>query len=134
MKKPDYSPAIWNFADGDFIFWTVVINRTGRKFVVRLSLGKSIIFAVKEKGIKEAHLLRPSKQNEINRWRHKYPAKYVIKAPYKLNRARCLICQDIIESFHTHDFKWCRCGKLAVDGGYAYFKRIGYPHNREELP
>ena len=39
------------------------------------------------------------------------------------NRAKCLICGDIIESVHRHDFKWCSCGNLAVDGGHDYLRR-----------
>lgn len=41
------------------------------------------------------------------------------------NSARCLHCGDEIESTHRHDFKWCRCGKLGVDGGHAYIRQIG---------
>lgn len=33
------------------------------------------------------------------------------------NAARCLVCGEIIESTHRHDFKWCPCHRLAVDGG-----------------
>ena len=29
----------------------------------------------------------------------------------------CTYCKDIIESHHRRDFKWCRCRKVAVDGG-----------------
>ena len=39
------------------------------------------------------------------------------------NRAKCLICGDIIESVYRHDFKWCSCGNLAVDGGHDYLRR-----------
>lgn len=39
------------------------------------------------------------------------------------NRIQCVHCKDIIESFHVHDFKWCKCGKVAVDGGMDYMKR-----------
>lgn len=41
------------------------------------------------------------------------------------NSARCLDCGDEVESTHRHDFKWCRCGKLGVDGGHDYIRRIG---------
>lgn len=43
----------------------------------------------------------------------------------KRNKAQCLKCNDIIESTHRHDFKWCKCGAIAVDGGTAYLKRAG---------
>jgi len=39
------------------------------------------------------------------------------------NRAKCLICGDILESFHVHDFKSCSCGNISVDGGLQYIKR-----------
>jgi len=39
------------------------------------------------------------------------------------NRIQCTHCKDIIESTYTHDFKWCSCGKVAVDGGKQYLKR-----------
>lgn len=40
------------------------------------------------------------------------------------NRARCLLCGDVIESVRTHDFVRCSCGALAVDGGTAYVRRV----------
>ncbi len=39
------------------------------------------------------------------------------------NKAQCKICLDIIESMHRHDFKWCRCGQIYVDGGKSYIRR-----------
>lgn len=42
---------------------------------------------------------------------------------YLSNRAKCLICGEIIESTHRHDFKWCSCRNVAVDGGLDYLKR-----------
>lgn len=41
------------------------------------------------------------------------------------NRIRCRLCGDIIESMHRHDFRWCSCGAVAVDGGTDYAKRVG---------
>jgi hypothetical protein len=41
----------------------------------------------------------------------------------KRNRIQCKHCNDIIESFYTHDFKYCRCGKVASDGGLEYAQR-----------
>jgi len=40
------------------------------------------------------------------------------------NRIKCRSCGDIIESTHRHDFKWCSCRKVAVDGGLDYPKRL----------
>lgn len=39
------------------------------------------------------------------------------------NKAQCKLCGDVIESKHGHDFKWCKCGEIAVDGGKRYLKR-----------
>ncbi len=41
----------------------------------------------------------------------------------KKNCAKCLVCGDVVESKHCHDFRWCKCGNMAVDGGLAYLKR-----------
>ncbi len=35
------------------------------------------------------------------------------------NRAKCKLCNDIIESFHSTDTVHCSCGKLFVWGGSA---------------
>ena len=40
------------------------------------------------------------------------------------NSIKCLVCEDEIESVHRHDFKWCKCGRVAVDGGKAYLRRL----------
>ena len=50
-----------------------------------------------------------------------------------VNKAQCSICGDIIQSNHRHDFKWCSCGTIAVDGGTAYLKRCGELNNYVEL-
>ena len=39
------------------------------------------------------------------------------------NRIKCNLCGDIIESEDGHDFKWCKCGTVAVDGGKEYLHR-----------
>lgn len=56
----------------------------------------------------------------------------------KRNRIKCKHCDDIIESFSVYDFKYCKCGKVFVDGGRKYL-RHGYPDGKpedhyEELP
>ena len=40
------------------------------------------------------------------------------------NVIKCNHCGDIIESKHTHDFKFCKCGIVAVDGGLSYERRL----------
>lgn len=49
------------------------------------------------------------------------------------NRIKCKHCGDIIESISIHDFKFCSCGKVAIDGGHSYLKRSGSPNDWEEL-
>lgn len=39
------------------------------------------------------------------------------------NEAQCLLCGDIIESKHRHDYVGCRCDNLFVDGGHTYLRR-----------
>lgn len=39
------------------------------------------------------------------------------------NKAQCKLCKDIVESKHRHDFKWCKCGQMYVDGGLEYLRR-----------
>lgn len=50
----------------------------------------------------------------------------------KRNMIRCKHCGDVIESLNVHDFKWCKCGKVAVDGGHYYLKRCFYSYPAEE--
>lgn len=40
-----------------------------------------------------------------------------------LNAARCLTCEDVPRSRNRHDFRNCRCGAIAVDGGSWYCRR-----------
>lgn len=51
----------------------------------------------------------------------------------KHNKIRCKVCGDTIESIHRHDFTYCKCGLVAVDGGREYLRRVGEPENWEEL-
>ena len=49
-----------------------------------------------------------------------------------VNRIQCNKCKDIIESTSTHDFNFCRCGAVAVDGGKDYLRRWGNREDQEE--
>lgn len=42
----------------------------------------------------------------------------------KRNRIKCSHCGDIIESTHTHELKSCSCGRVSVDGGHEYVRRL----------
>ncbi len=41
------------------------------------------------------------------------------------NSAECKKCGDVIESTFRHDFIWCKCRTIFVDGGKAYLRRGG---------
>jgi len=40
-----------------------------------------------------------------------------------VNRCKCRICGDIIESKYRHDFVTCNCGTIYTDGGIDYIRR-----------
>ena len=46
-----------------------------------------------------------------------------------INKIKCKKCRDEIESNTVHDFKFCKCGAVAVDGGHEYLRRC---ENRED--
>ena len=37
-------------------------------------------------------------------------------------KVHCLECDDIIESKFRHNFVWCKCGLIGVDGGDEYLR------------
>lgn len=51
------------------------------------------------------------------------------------NKIQCNKCGDIIESFSGHDFKYCSCESVAVDGGKNPWgmRRIGNPEDYIDL-
>ncbi len=51
----------------------------------------------------------------------------------KTNKIKCKKCGDIIESTYRHDFKYCKCGAVAVDGGKDYLRRLGNDIDYEEM-
>lgn len=54
--------------------------------------------------------------------------------PIKRNAIKCNHCGDVVESTSRHDFKYCKCGTVFVDGGKDY-QRIGFygPDDYENL-
>ena len=48
------------------------------------------------------------------------------------NAARCRKCGDVIESKHVHDFVWCKCGQIFVDGGHEYLRR-GFKDSKDDF-
>jgi hypothetical protein len=43
------------------------------------------------------------------------------------NAAKCLKCNDVVESVSLHDFRFCKCESIFVDGGRHYIRRGGDP-------
>lgn len=42
-------------------------------------------------------------------------------------RVMCVVCGAVIRSLHRHDFRFCECGRVAVDGGNCYLRLLGDP-------
>jgi tRNA(Ile2) C34 agmatinyltransferase TiaS len=61
------------------------------------------------------------KKDEWNK--AKIKIKPIKKTKILVNKIKCNKCGEIIESVHRHDFKFCKCGSVAVDGGKDYLKR-----------
>lgn len=40
----------------------------------------------------------------------------------KVNAIKCPDCKDIVYSRSRHDFRWCSCQAVAIDGGLDYMK------------
>ncbi len=40
------------------------------------------------------------------------------------NSIKCNLCGEILVSENVHDFKFCKCGTVAVDGGNEILRRI----------
>lgn len=38
----------------------------------------------------------------------------------------CKLCGDVITSKDRHDFKYCKCHQVFIDGGNDYI-RVGFP-------
>lgn len=48
------------------------------------------------------------------------------------NKIKCKKCGQIVVSGHRHDFKVCKCGACAADGGFTYLRRMGDAEDWEE--
>lgn len=46
-----------------------------------------------------------------------------------MSKLQCKKCGDIIESKYRHDFVWCSCKSIFVDGGKDYFRCGGNPED-----
>ncbi|WP_152393381.1 DUF7695 domain-containing protein [Paenibacillus guangzhouensis] len=56
-----------------------------------------------------------------------------VKSKIIRNKVRCEHRLEIIESIDVHDLRMCECGKVGVDGGTEYLKRIGSFDDYEEI-
>ena len=45
------------------------------------------------------------------------------------NRAKCKLCQEIIESFHRLDDVTCKCGEISITGGNDYLGTAANDYN-----
>ncbi len=53
--------------------------------------------------------------------------------PEYINAILCHICGDIVFSISVHDYNICLCGNVAVDGGYAYGRRVFQSDEWEDI-
>lgn len=50
----------------------------------------------------------------------------------KINMIKCNHCGDIIVSESVHDFRFCSCGTVAVDGGNEYLRKT-FKNSKDDL-
>ena len=50
-----------------------------------------------------------------------------------INAAVCKNCGDYVRSKNSHNFVKCICGKVGVDGGSWYIRRLGDPNDRIDV-
>lgn len=51
----------------------------------------------------------------------------------KIHAIKCRKCLDTVFSRTHHDFRWCSCQSVAIDGGFSYMKITGNPEDIEEV-
>lgn len=51
----------------------------------------------------------------------------------KINEISCNSCGEVLRSTHRHDFKFCVCGAVAVDGGLEYLRRLGTKYTERSV-
>ena len=45
------------------------------------------------------------------------------------NRAKCRLCQSVIESYHYYDYVSCKCGEISVTGGPDSYQSASKDHS-----
>jgi len=43
-----------------------------------------------------------------------------------MTKVQCMMCGEILESRHVHDYKTCKCGLTMLDGGNDYIRTTVY--------
>jgi len=49
------------------------------------------------------------------------------------NKAKCKLCGDVVVSMCEGEYKYCKCGSIAVSGGTKSIMRLGHHTNILEL-
>ncbi len=49
------------------------------------------------------------------------------------NKIQCNYCKEILISHYRHDFKMCKCGKVGIDGGTFYLRRVGVGYTENSV-
>ena len=50
-----------------------------------------------------------------------------------LNKAECIQCNEVVQSFNKQTFNLCKCGQMVVAGGSWYKRRIGVSIDRSVM-
>ena len=79
-------------------------------------------FSLASNSFKEKYLLVSGDEDKLT---DELKEKDLSDKKILVNKIQCKKCKDVIESKHVHDFKWCTCKSIAVDGGLEYLRRIG---------
>jgi hypothetical protein len=61
-------------------------------------------------------------QEDLDRLRAELAEREFEVEVIERNSVICDLCGDEIESTHRHDWKFCKCGRVSVDGGHDYRK------------
>ena len=48
------------------------------------------------------------------------------------NKIKCNKCGEVIESKTVHDFKFCKCGTVAVEGGHLRLKLVNEEYKEDK--
>lgn len=51
----------------------------------------------------------------------------------KIHAIKCKLCGETIYSRAQHDFHWCSCHTIFIDGGFSYMRCGGQSENIENV-